>query len=135
MNDRNVYDFSFLRQVLVLVAYSLTFILVKAEHVYPHPYLVCSTVFKLMLLELQKAFVLCVSFSRTSMKHMLKKNAILWDVTPCRSCVNLCFRGMYRFPLQDRKIRERGTSMNMWLWPALCYLLAHLYRPFPSPLC
>jgi hypothetical protein len=24
------------------------------------------------------------------------KNAIFWDVTPCDSCKNLCFGGMYR---------------------------------------
>jgi hypothetical protein len=32
---------------------------------------VCSTVFKFTLLELHKAFVLCVCLSRTGMKHLL----------------------------------------------------------------
>jgi hypothetical protein len=40
------------------------------------------------------------------------KNAILWDVAPCRSCVNRRFGGMYRFYLQGRKIGERGTSVS-----------------------
>jgi hypothetical protein len=36
------------------------------------------------------------------------KNAVFWDVAPCRSCVNRCFGGMYRLHLQDRKTCERG---------------------------
>jgi hypothetical protein len=27
---------------------------------------------------------------------MTVKNAIMWDVAPCGSCKNRCFRGMYR---------------------------------------
>jgi hypothetical protein len=38
------------------------------------------------------------------------KNAIFWDVTPCRSCVNRRVGGTYRLHLQGRKIRERRTS-------------------------
>jgi hypothetical protein len=34
------------------------------------------------------------------------KNAIFWDVVPCRSCVNRRFGGKYRLHLQGRKIRE-----------------------------
>jgi hypothetical protein len=34
------------------------------------------------------------------------KNAVLWDVAPCRSCVNRRFGGTYRLQLQGRKIRE-----------------------------
>jgi hypothetical protein len=40
------------------------------------------------------------------------KNAVFWDVAPCISCVNQCFRGTYRLHLHGRKIRERGTSMS-----------------------
>jgi hypothetical protein len=41
-----------------------------------------------------------------------RKNAVFWDVAPCRSCGNRCFRGTYRLHLQGRKIRERGTSVS-----------------------
>jgi hypothetical protein len=37
------------------------------------------------------------------------KNAVFWDVAPCRSCVNRRFGGTYRLRLHGRKIRERGT--------------------------
>jgi hypothetical protein len=40
------------------------------------------------------------------------KNAVFWDVAPCRSCVNRRFGGMYRLHLQGKKIRERGTSVK-----------------------
>jgi hypothetical protein len=43
------------------------------------------------------------------------KDAVFWDVAPCRSCLNRRFGGTYRFHLQGRKIRERGTSMSGWL--------------------
>jgi hypothetical protein len=46
------------------------------------------------------------------------KNAVFWDVAPCRSCVNRHFGGTYRFRLQGRKIRERGTSVSRWLQTA-----------------
>jgi hypothetical protein len=32
------------------------------------------------------------------------KNAILWDVVPCSSCVKRSFGGTYRIHLQDRNI-------------------------------
>jgi hypothetical protein len=39
------------------------------------------------------------------------KNAVFWDVAPCRSCgLNRRFGGRYRFHLQGRKISERGFS-------------------------
>jgi hypothetical protein len=40
------------------------------------------------------------------------KNAIFWDVAPCRSCVNRRFGRTYRLHLQGRRIRERGTSVS-----------------------
>jgi hypothetical protein len=44
------------------------------------------------------------------------KNAVFWDVAPCRSCVNRRFGETYRLQLQGRrKIRERGTSVSRWL--------------------
>jgi hypothetical protein len=47
------------------------------------------------------------------------KNAVFWDVAPCRYCVNRHFRGTYCLHLQGRKknvkIREQGTSVSRWL--------------------
>jgi hypothetical protein len=43
------------------------------------------------------------------------KSAVFWDVALCRSCVNRCFGGTYHFHPQDRKNRERGTSLSRWL--------------------
>jgi hypothetical protein len=44
------------------------------------------------------------------------KNAVLWDVAPCRSCkMNRRFGGTYRLHLQSRKIREPGASVSRWL--------------------
>jgi hypothetical protein len=40
------------------------------------------------------------------------KNAVFWDVAPCRSCVTRCFGGTYRLHLQGRKIHERGTNVS-----------------------
>jgi hypothetical protein len=45
------------------------------------------------------------------------KNAVFWDVAPCRSCVNRRFGGTYRLHLQGRKIRKLGTSVSRWLQP------------------
>jgi hypothetical protein len=42
------------------------------------------------------------------------KNAVFWDVAPCRSCVNRRLGGTYRFHLQGRKTREIGTRMSRW---------------------
>jgi hypothetical protein len=38
------------------------------------------------------------STEKTAGKYssLILKNSIFWDVAPCRSCVNWCFRGMYR---------------------------------------
>jgi hypothetical protein len=35
------------------------------------------------------------------------KNAVFWDVAPCRSYVNRHFGGTYRLHLQGRKIRHQ----------------------------
>jgi hypothetical protein len=47
------------------------------------------------------------------------KNAVFWDVAPCRSCVNRRFGETYRLHIQGRKIRERGTSVSKWLRSAI----------------
>jgi hypothetical protein len=55
----------------------------------------------------------------TSLRYILiLKNAVFWDVAPCRSCVNRRFGGTYRLHLQGRKTREWGTSVSRWL--AVC---------------
>jgi hypothetical protein len=38
------------------------------------------------------------------------KNAVFWDVEPCRSRVNRCFRGTYPLYLQGRRKKEK----NLW---------------------
>jgi hypothetical protein len=43
------------------------------------------------------------------------KDAVFWDVAPCRSCVNRRFGGTYHLHLQGGKIRVRGTSVSKWL--------------------
>jgi hypothetical protein len=43
------------------------------------------------------------------------KNAVFWDVAPCRSYVSRRFGGTYLLHLQVREIRERGTSVSRWL--------------------
>jgi hypothetical protein len=48
-------------------------------------------------------------------KAVTMKNAVFWDVAPCRSCVNRRFGGTYRLHLQGRIIRERETSVSRWL--------------------
>jgi hypothetical protein len=50
------------------------------------------------------------------------KNAIFWDVEPCRSCVNRRFGGTYRLDHQGRKIREQGTSRLVTQSAATCSL-------------
>jgi hypothetical protein len=45
----------------------------------------------------------------------IMKNAVFWDVTTCRYCVNRCFGGTYRPHFQGREIRERGTNVSRWL--------------------
>jgi hypothetical protein len=53
-------------------------------------------------------------------KHEIsRKNAVFWNVAPCRSCVNRRFGGTYRLYLQSRKIRERGTNLSRWLYLTL----------------
>jgi hypothetical protein len=41
------------------------------------------------------------------------KNAVFWDVAPCRSYVNRRFGRTYRLHLQGRKIRERGGCSHI----------------------
>jgi hypothetical protein len=45
------------------------------------------------------------------------KNAVFWDMAPCRYCVNRRFRGTYRLHLQGTKIRPGGTSLSRCLQP------------------
>jgi hypothetical protein len=54
-----------------------------------------------------------VFISHIADKNMSMKNAVFWDVAPCRSYVNRRFGGTYHLYLQGRKIRKLGTSMSM----------------------
>jgi hypothetical protein len=40
------------------------------------------------------------------------KNAVIWDVAPCKSCVNRRFGGTYRLHLQGRKICELASETS-----------------------
>jgi hypothetical protein len=40
------------------------------------------------------------------------KNAVLWDVPPCRSCMNRSFGGTYRLHLQQNKLRGFRPQAN-----------------------
>jgi hypothetical protein len=55
----------------------------------------------------------CVGFDVFTAVTM--KNAVLWDLAPCRSCeLNRRFGGTCRLHLQGRKIHERETSVSWW---------------------
>jgi hypothetical protein len=43
------------------------------------------------------------------------KDAVFWNVAPCRSCVKRRFGGTHRLHFQGTKIREQGTSVSRWL--------------------
>jgi hypothetical protein len=60
------------------------------------------------------------------------KNAVFWDVAPCRSCVNRHFGGTYRLHLQVTKIRERGSSVSRWLQTELPVDNNQLHRATPQ---
>jgi hypothetical protein len=55
---------------------------------------------------------------RDSLNFFSLKNAVFWDVAPCRSCVSRRFGGTYRLHFQGRKIRERGISVSKCLQTA-----------------
>jgi hypothetical protein len=55
------------------------------------------------------------------------KNAVFWDVAPCRYCVNRRFGGTYRLHLHGRKIRKRGCSYLLTLIPRLRIFLHKIY--------
>jgi hypothetical protein len=71
-----------------------------------------------------RKFVLCVKSSTLCKLNLDErfevftevpmKNAVFWDMAPCRSYVNRRFGGMYRFRLQGRRTRQRGTSLSRW---------------------
>jgi hypothetical protein len=64
-----------------------------------------------ILLDVIHTHVRFEAFTAVTMKN------VFWDVALCRSCVNGRFGGTYRLHLKGRKIRERGTSVSMWLQP------------------
>jgi hypothetical protein len=62
------------------------------------------------------------------------KNAVFWDVTPCRSCVNRRFGGTYHVHLRGRKIRERGTNVAADVDSHKIYTASHPRRRLSSML-
>jgi hypothetical protein len=65
--------------------------------------------------------------------YYLTKNAVFWDVAPCRSCVNQCFGGTYHLHLKSRKIGDRGTSMSRLLQSAV-YSHTHMHDSMYVPM-
>jgi hypothetical protein len=68
----------------------------------------------------ESAVVKAISVYSKAMLTVLRKtvyikNAVLWDVAPCRSCTNRRFGGTYHLHLHCGKIRERGISVSRWL--------------------
>jgi hypothetical protein len=59
---------------------------------------------------------------------VIMKQAVFWDVAPCRSCVNRRFGGTYRLHLPGRKIRELGTSVRKWLQFLQFYYFWHIIQ-------
>jgi hypothetical protein len=59
------------------------------------------------------------------------KNAVFWDVAPCRSCVTRRFGGTYRLHIQGRKIRERGTSESTGCFSTGDSVCSHLLSLVP----
>jgi hypothetical protein len=49
------------------------------------------------------------------------KNAVFWDMAPCKSCVSRRFGGTHRLHLQGRKVRERGTGVSRCQKSAACF--------------
>jgi hypothetical protein len=63
------------------------------------------------------------SYAYLLIKHF-KKNVVSWDVAPCRSCVNRCFVGTYRFHLQGRKSASEELA-----WAGGCRLMHQSKTP------
>jgi hypothetical protein len=64
------------------------------------------------------------------------KNAVFWDMAPCRSCVNRRFGGTYRPYFQGRKIRERGSrccNHQLTLVPRSRIFLLWWWRRYVPP--
>jgi hypothetical protein len=63
------------------------------------------------------------------------KNAVFWDVMPCRSCVKQHFGGTYRLHLQGRKICEWRTSVSRRLQTVKCVYQWWCYITCSPKLC
>jgi hypothetical protein len=62
----------------------------------------------------------CTKLSKKQKSLLITmKNAVSWDVAPCRSCVNRRLGEKCSLHLHGRKIRERGTSVSRWLTDSL----------------
>jgi hypothetical protein len=80
--------------------------------------------------------LICCCHSQSAHKdYFLVKNAVFWDVAPCRYCITRRYGGTYHLHLQSRrkkkeKIRARGTSVSRWLqtkWPVAGSSLADFF--------
>jgi hypothetical protein len=69
-----------------------------------------------------------VIFSAPPVSAWRRKNAVFWDVAPCRSCVSRRFGRKYRQHLQDRNISERGISVSRWLFTLV--LRSRIFLPW-----
>jgi hypothetical protein len=74
----------------------------------------------------------CINVRFEVFTAVTMKNAVFWDVAPCRYCVNRRFGSKYRLHLPGRKIRERGTSVSRWLQPHNMYTAPHPRRRHSS---
>jgi hypothetical protein len=57
--------------------------------------------------------------------HDIMKNAVFWDVTPCGSCKNRLFRGMYLLHHQGDKNRGNRNNVSS---PILVILMMEAIR-------
>jgi hypothetical protein len=61
------------------------------------------------------------------------KNAVFWDVTPCRYCVNRRFGGTYRLHLPGIKIRDSVCSHLLTLVPRFRIFILWRWRRYVPP--
>jgi hypothetical protein len=61
------------------------------------------------------------------------KNAVFWDVPPCKSCVNRRFGGTYLFHLQARKIREARNQSEQVVAVCSQNVGSHKIHTTPHP--
>jgi hypothetical protein len=58
-------------------------------------------------------FFSCLHFCQSISDILQVKKVVLWDVAPCRYCINLHFGGMYRLHFQGRKIKKKNPRTRI----------------------